>query len=102
METNYIALSQWAEQGNISDANPHTVLSGKDATRAARALLSGKPSLGHATAQGQGRSPRRQVRLPQELNTRLDAYAHQHNMTVSQTIRNALEYFFTHNNLTTP
>lgn len=98
MESNYIALSQWAEQGNISDANPNTALSGKNATQAARTLLSGKPSLGHTNAQGQGRSPRRQVRLPQELNTKLDAYAHQYNMTVSQTIRNALEYFFNRDN----
>ncbi len=54
------------------------------------AILRGRPSLGHDRATGRGRSPRRQVRLPEPLNTALDDYAAAHSTTPSAVIRDAL------------
>lgn len=100
METDYDALAKWAEEEkNITAAAPASIIAGKAAAEAGKMLLAGKPSLGHTTAQGYGRSPRRQVRLPHELNTKLDNYAKQHDITASQAIRTALEYFFDQDNL---
>ena len=68
------ALAEWAE----SDEATHTpqtspVFRGKDAARASRAFLGrGRPTLGADHATGQGRSPRRQVRLDARTNARLD------------------------------
>ncbi|MDO4900211.1 gamma-glutamyltransferase [Actinomyces sp.] len=58
-----------------------------------RAIMSGRPTLGHARATGRGASARRQVRLPETTNTALDAYAAEHNMTPSAVIRQALDEF---------
>lgn len=55
-----------------------------------RAVFSGRPSLGHTRATGQGRSPRRQVRLPQALNARLEVYTTAHQITASDFIREAV------------
>ncbi len=55
-----------------------------------RAILGGRPNLGHRRATGAGASARRQVRLPERLNTALDAYATAHNTTPSSVIRDAL------------
>ncbi|EIA10675.1 ribbon-helix-helix protein, CopG family [Cutibacterium acnes] len=80
------ALAEWAE----SDEATHTpqtspVFRGKDAARASRAFLGGAD---HAT--GEGRSPRRQVRLDARTNARLDAYAAATGTSASQIIRDAL------------
>ena len=86
------ALAEWAE----SDEATHTpqtspVFRGKDAARASRAFLArGRPTLGAAHATGQGRSPRRQVRLDARTNARLDAYAAATGTSASQIIRDAL------------
>lgn len=80
------ALAEWAE----SDEATHTpqtspVFRGKDAARASRAFLGrGRPTL------GEGRSPRRQVRLDSRTNARLDAYAAATGTSASQIIRDAL------------
>ncbi|CEI27560.1 Hypothetical protein PFCIRM516_09645 [Propionibacterium freudenreichii] len=69
------------------------VLVGDQAVEASRALLArvGHPSLGHGNATGCGRSPKRQVRLPEELNDRLDRFTAAHNTNASQIMRRALE-----------
>lgn len=92
-------LSEWAE----SDA-PFTnmaptvrVFAGEEAVRVSRELLAkagvGQPNLGHVHAQGTGRSPRRQVRLPEDVNQRLDAYLAAHDTTASAVIRTAIEEY---------
>lgn len=47
------------------------------------AILRGRP----------GRSPRRQVRLPESTNDALDAYVREHNTTASAVIRDAVEAY---------
>ncbi|MDO5067642.1 MAG: hypothetical protein Q4D96_10220 [Propionibacteriaceae bacterium] len=56
-------------------------------------ILRGRPSLGSSHASGQGRSPRRQVRLSEATNAALDAYAAAHGLTPSAVIRNAVEAY---------
>ncbi|ARD41303.1 gamma-glutamyltransferase [Actinomyces gaoshouyii] len=56
-------------------------------------ILRGRPSLGHTRATGRGRSPRRQVRLPEHTNNALDAYAAAHSTTPSAVIRDAVEAY---------
>ncbi|CED92448.1 CopG family transcriptional regulator [Actinomyces succiniciruminis] len=58
-----------------------------------KAIMSGRPTLGHDRATGRGASARRQVRLPETTNTALDAYATKHGMTPSAVIRQALDEF---------
>ncbi|WP_167203018.1 gamma-glutamyltransferase [Actinomyces respiraculi] len=60
-----------------------------------RAIMSGRPTLGHDHAIGHGASARRQVRLPEHTNTAIDAYAAKHNTTASAVIRDALEAYLT-------
>lgn len=57
------------------------------------AAARGRPTLGHDHAEGTGSSPRRQVRLPHELNQRLDSYAAEHHRSVSEVMREALEHY---------
>lgn len=52
--------------------------------------MAGRPALGSDRATGEGRSPRRQVRLPPELNEQLDRFARQTDTTPSAVIRDAL------------
>ena len=81
------ALAEWAESDEATQT-PQTspVFHGKDAARASRAFLGrGRPALGSDRATGQGRSPRRQVRL--------DAYAAQTVTSASQIIRDALDTY---------
>ncbi|WP_201288690.1 gamma-glutamyltransferase [Actinomyces sp. zg328] len=58
-----------------------------------RAIMGGRPNLGSPRATGAGASARRQVRLPESLNTALDDYAAAHNTTPSAVIRDALEAY---------
>ena len=74
-------------------------VTGAEADRMADEALrmAGRPSLGHSRATGEGRSPRRQVRLPQELNAELDRYARDEQTTASEIIRLAVsEYLGRH------
>jgi len=57
------------------------------------AILRGRPNLGQDHATGTGRSPRRQVRLPEHTNAALDAYAQAHDTTPSAVIRDAVEAY---------
>ena len=62
------------------------------------AILRGRPGLGQAHATGRGRSPRRQVRLPEHTNAALDAYIEKHGTTASAVIRDAVEAYLSHEN----
>ncbi|ARD41307.1 hypothetical protein [Actinomyces gaoshouyii] len=55
-----------------------------------RAIMGGRPNLDSPRATGAGASARRQVRLPEHLNTALDDYAAAHSTTPSAVIRDAL------------
>lgn len=57
------------------------------------AILRGRPNLGQTRATGVGRSPRRQVRLPEHTNAALDAYAAARGTTPSAIIREAVEAY---------
>ena len=56
-------------------------------------ILRGRPNLGQDRATGTGRSPRRQVRLPESTNAALTAYAEAHGPTPSAVIRDAVEAY---------
>lgn len=56
-------------------------------------ILRGRPNLGSTHATGNGRSPRRQVRLPETTNAALTAYAEAHGTTPSAVIRDAVEAY---------
>ena len=60
------------------------------------AILRGRPGLGQSHATGRGRSPRRQVRLPEHTNAALDAYIEKHGTTASAVIRDAVEAYLSH------
>ena len=63
------------------------------------AILRGRPGgLGQFHATGRGRSPRRQVRLPEHTNAALDAYIEKHGTTASAVIRDAVEAYLSHEN----
>ena len=88
-------LADKAERGELSPiGEPSGPVRFASAEEVARFIVSahpvGRPNLGEDRAAGRGRSPRRQVRLPQDLNTRLDAYARAQETTVSDIIRDAL------------
>lgn len=91
----FTELADWAESDE-SAATPAlgTTFHGDDAVRASREFLGrGRPTLGASRATGEGRSPRRQVRLDAETNARLDAYADQTGSTASEIIRAALQAY---------
>lgn len=90
------ALVTWAESdAPLEDTMPP--LTGEDARRFGQDLLrrAGRPSLGHSHSTGDGRSPRRQVRLPHELSDRLDRRALADGRTPSELIRDAVEDYLT-------
>ena len=62
------------------------------------AILRGRPPLGQSHATGRGRSPRRQVRLPEHTNAALDAYIEKHGTTASAVIRDAVEAYLSREN----
>ena len=62
------------------------------------AILRGRPGLGQSHATGRGRSPRRQVRLPEHTNAALDAYIEKHGTTASAVIRDAVEAYLSREN----
>jgi len=88
------ALAAWAESDEAV-ARPATgqTLVGEEASRTGQELLkrySGRPNLGQERAQGVGNSPRRQLRLPKDVNDRLDNYAAATGKTASAIMREAL------------
>ena len=94
----YDALSMWAESDAAVVALEETLAAGST-TRgassgevAARVFASaGRPRL--SGDNGKGASPRRQVRLPDELNARLDAYAKAQGLSPSAVMREALQKY---------
>lgn len=88
-------LSAWAESDAAIEAlenstTPRDTAEGRFALQAFR--QAGRPRLG-GNQHKIGRSPRRQVRLPDELNTALDSYAARHNIKPSEVMRQALSQF---------
>ena len=57
------------------------------------AILRGRPGLGQSHATGRGRSPRRQVRLPEHTDAALTAYVEKYDTTASAVIRDAVEAY---------
>ena len=57
------------------------------------AVLRGRPGLGQSRATVRGRSPRRQVRLPERTDAALTAYVEKHGATASAVIRDAVETY---------
>ena len=83
-------LTAWAESdGPVDDG---FTLGDEEARRLADRTMrmAGRPALDSHRATGEGRSPRRQVRLPAELNEELDRFARQTDTTPSKVIRDAL------------
>ena len=95
------AMADWAESDDVF-VRPATARTrtGKEAQAVGQEILerfAGRPNVGHTRAQGSGNSPRRQVRLPEDINTQLDRYAAQTGKTASQVIRDALESYLSAN-----
>ena len=88
----FTELADWAETDNAThDPQTSPVFWGKDARHASQALLKrGRPTLGEDHATGKGHSPRRQLRLDAETNTRLDAMAAETGRSPSDIMRTAI------------
>lgn len=83
-------LTAWAESdGPVDDG---LTLSDEEARRLTDRTLhmAGRPSLDSRRATGEGRSPRRQVRLPRAMNDELDSFARKTDTTPSEVIRDAV------------
>lgn len=92
----YDALSVWTESDAAVVALEETLSTSEtrssvSSTGVARRVFAsaGRPSLSRES--GKGVSPRRQVRLPDELNARLDAYAKAQGISPSAVMREALQ-----------
>lgn len=88
-------MSNWAESDAALNAarhstTPRDTAAGRQALAAFR--QAGRPRL-DGNSRATGRAPRRQVRLPAELNTALDTYASQNDTTASEVIRQALHRY---------
>lgn len=92
------AMADWAESDDVfTQPAQAPTRTGEEARAAGREILerfAGRPNVGHTRAQGKGSSPRRQVRLPENINQQLDRYTSETGQTASQVIRDALENFF--------
>lgn len=91
-ESRYDALARWAE-AEMEPEDAATVLTGEDAIRDARATLAragvGRPKLAASAPKGE-RSPRRQVRMSQEMSDAIDALADARGESPSDIMREAL------------
>lgn len=90
-------IAAWAESDAAITAlanstTPPTTHQGKVALEAFR--QAGRPRL-DGNQSTTGRSPRRQVRLPAQLNDALDTYAAEHGITPSEIIRTAITRYLT-------
>lgn len=88
-------MSAWAESDAAIDAlanspAPRETAEGNIGLEIFR--QAGRPRLDGNRSKA-GRSPRRQVRLPDDLSTALDTYADQHDMKASEVMRQALSRF---------
>ncbi|CCK64153.1 ribbon-helix-helix protein, CopG family [Mycobacterium canetti] len=87
----YHKLAEWAESDN-RDIHPEKALRGREATEASRELLrraGGRPSI-DTDPDASGAAPRRQVRLPRSLSTRLDNLAAEQGRSASDIMRDAI------------
>lgn len=108
-EQHWAEMAAKAEAGEFRPTPGGEHLTGEAAAAAGRALIqhgygttdpnklhriiTGRPSLSSRADGISGRSPKRQVRLPQDLNDWLETYADAHGQTVSEVMRNALERY---------
>lgn len=98
-EQHWAEMAAKAEAGEFRPTPGGEHLTGEAAAAAGRALIqhgygiTGRPSLSSRADGVSGRSPKRQVRLPQELNDWLETYADAHGQTVSEVMRNALKRY---------
>lgn len=94
--TSYDELALMAERGELkplpnSTGGPTNINSEEELVALFKAA--GRNTLGRS--ESAGASARRQVRLPETLNTALDEYAATHKLTPSEVIRQALDSFLT-------
>lgn len=90
-QRHYHRLAEWAENDD-REIHPDRGLLGQHATDASRELLrrtAGRPSI-DTDAGASGPTPRRQVRLPRELNSRLDDLAASQHRSASDVMREAI------------
>ncbi len=96
----YAAAAQWAEDHMTPEANSAHALHGEAAAAYGRALLEragvGRPRL-DPTEDVTGRSPRRQVRLPQTLSDNVDHLAAAQGRTAAEVMRDAIADYLIRN-----
>jgi hypothetical protein len=94
--TDYESLARWAETDeaaeDIANAADQDINGGHSRLADEIIRKEGRPRL-DGDRGATGRAPRRQVRLPAELNTALDTYASQNHTTASEVIRQALHRY---------
>ena len=93
-EERYQAAADWAEKSMALDAHSTSALSGdaEHGRAAVERAVGGRTSLDSAARPGQ-HSRVRQVRLPPELDTKLDERAAQQHIGPSQLMREALRAY---------
>ena len=89
----YAAAAEWAEHHYTPEENSARALHGEAAAAHGRALLEragvGRPRLDRSE-DARGRSPRRQVRLPQSLSDDVDQLATAQGRTAAEVMRDAI------------
>jgi predicted transcriptional regulator len=93
-QEHYQRLAEWAESDD-REIHPDRALRGRRAAEASRELLrraGGRPSI-DPDPDASGAAPRRQVRLPRNLNTRLDNLAAEQGRSASDIMRDAIEAY---------
>jgi len=95
----YQAAADWAEHDMTLKPNSTTTLRGEAAAEHGRAALEralgGRPSIDPSAKPGQ-HSRTRQVRLPNDINTKLDEVAAAQNRRPSEIMRAALAEYLEH------
>jgi hypothetical protein len=87
----YHELAEWAESPD-RELHPEKALRGRQAAEASRELLrraGGRPSI-DSDPDATGAAPRRQVRLPRNVSTRLDNCAAEQGRRASDIMRDAI------------
>ena len=96
----YDALADWAEHDRAIAAGDATILRGEAAAEFGRKMLEragvGRPRL-DPTEAVTGRSPRRQVRLPQALSDGVDQLAAAQGRAASEVMREAIADYLDRN-----
>ncbi|MGL4173651.1 MAG: ribbon-helix-helix protein, CopG family [Actinomycetota bacterium] len=96
----YAALADWAEHDMTIATDDATILRGKAAAEFGQKMLeqagAGRPRL-DPTEAVKGRSPRRQLRLPQALSDSVDQLATAQGRPASEVMREAISDYLTRN-----